>query len=190
MEWDREAQKLLKKVPFFVRNKAKREIETLVRAKGGTKVTERDVLEARQAVADRASRVTQGYALEPCFGNGGCPRSLRDTENLITKLEETMEKANLLDFLKERIEGPIRHSHAFRVANCPNACSQVHIRDFGVIAQEKPAIHLALCSGCGDCVAACQEEAINHGKPKLPAYWKRPASSAETAGGVAPKKPL
>ncbi len=171
MEWDREAEKLLKKVPFFVRSRAKREIEALVKSRGGSRVTEKDVLEARQAVARKMSEVSQGHALEPCFGNGGCPNSLIDTQPLLERLEKTLEEARLLPFLQEKVAGPVRHSHVFRVAvaNCPNVCSQVHIRDFGVIAQEKPQVSPQACNGCGSCLQACQEGAIvlENGKARI-----------------------
>ncbi len=163
MEWDEEAQALLKKVPFFVRPKARREIEALVKARGGSRVTREDVLKARQAVAQKMSRATQGYTLDPCFGNGGCPNSLADTQVLLERLEKTLEEARLLSFLQEKIEGPVRHSHLFRVAvaNCPNACSQVQIRDFGVIAREYPRVNPHACNGCGECTRACKEGAIS-----------------------------
>jgi len=171
MEWDREAQKLLKKIPFFVRSRAKGEMEALVKARGGRRVTKKDILEARQATVQKMSRVSQGHLLEGCFGNGGCPNSLRDTQNLLEKLEKVLGEARLLSFLQEKMEGPLLHSHVFRVAvaNCPNACSQVHIRDFGVIAVRRPLVNQELCNGCGECSLACQEEAIlmENGKAKI-----------------------
>ncbi len=163
MEWDREAQELLKRVPFFVRSRAKREIEALVKARGGNRVTAKDVLETRQAVAKEMSRVNRGHSLDSCFGNGGCPNSLGNTQHLLEELEKTLEEARLLSFLQERVKGPLLHSHMFRVAvaNCPNACSQVHIKDFGVIAVMKPRVDPKACNGCGECAKACQERAIS-----------------------------
>ena len=53
--------------------------------------------------------------------------------------------------------------HEFRVSisDCPNACSRPQIADIGLIGAATPEISDAPCTGCGACVAACRESAID-----------------------------
>ncbi|MFZ5647448.1 MAG: 4Fe-4S binding protein [Bacillota bacterium] len=55
MEWEADAGARLEKVPFFIRKKVKRQIEEFVQRQGGSRVTSRDVTEARRALAGRAA---------------------------------------------------------------------------------------------------------------------------------------
>lgn len=57
------------------------------------------------------------------------------------------------------------------VAACANGCSRPHIADIGVIFSERPAPP-ASCSGCGACVEACPDDALEldvTGRPVLDA---------------------
>jgi dissimilatory sulfite reductase (desulfoviridin) alpha/beta subunit len=53
--------------------------------------------------------------------------------------------------------------HEFRVSisDCPNACSRPQIANIGLIGAARPEISDAPCTGCGACVAACRESAID-----------------------------
>lgn len=57
----------------------------------------------------------------------------------------------------------MKFHHEFRIsiADCPNACSQVQIKDVGIIGAIQPAVSEASCSACGACAEACREDAIH-----------------------------
>jgi anaerobic sulfite reductase subunit C len=73
-----------------------------------------------------------------------------------------LSQARLLDFLKKRVQGDLKFHHEFRIsiADCPNACSQVQIKDVGIIGAATPRKTDAPCSACGACSEICKEDAI------------------------------
>lgn len=103
------------------------------------------------------------YSIEPCFGNKGCPNSIHNTEQLIKELKDILEKEKIEDFLLNSVKGKLKMHNTFRVgiANCPNACSQVHIKDFGIIVRAKVRYIKEKCNICGKCVRACPDSSIN-----------------------------
>jgi dissimilatory sulfite reductase (desulfoviridin) alpha/beta subunit len=52
--------------------------------------------------------------------------------------------------------------HQFRVtlADCPNSCSQPQIKDIGIIGETEVTCDPEACTGCGECVAVCEESAV------------------------------
>ncbi len=102
------------------------------------------------------------FQIEQCSGNTGCPNSLLDTEPLAQKLYKIAKLENIEEVIHSKIKGPIRQHHCFRVsiANCPNACSQVQIKDVGIISKVKISIDMDKCSLCGKCVKTCFENAL------------------------------
>jgi dissimilatory sulfite reductase (desulfoviridin) alpha/beta subunit len=89
------------------------------------------------------------------------------SDTLLPRIEALLQAADLLPFLKERVKGPLRFHHEFRVAlaDCPNACSQPQIRDVGIVGAQFPRCDAALCSGCGACQEVCHEQAIRIDPP-------------------------
>jgi anaerobic sulfite reductase subunit C len=104
----------------------------------------------------------KGFQVESCFGPTGCPHAVVVSPNLVQRLEKKLEQRNLREFLKEKVKGPLKMHHEFRVSlsTCPNACSRPQIVDFGIIGALRPGISTEPCTGCGACVEACSEEAI------------------------------
>jgi len=162
MQWSPEAEAWLKRVPFFIRKRVKREVENWLSAQGKTEVTEEDFLRAKEALRSKASEAREGFAVEACFGGSGCENALTDSRELLTRIEETLKAAGLTDFLKKKVGGPLKHHNAFRVglSECPNACSQIHIKDFAVQGRIRLEVEPGLCSFCESCLEVCEEGAI------------------------------
>lgn len=162
MEWSREAENLLRRVPFFVRKKVRRKVEEEATQAGHARVTPQDVRRAQQRYLARMEEEVQGHRVETCFGEGGCPNRAVESQKLVERLEKVLAEADLLGFLKQEVEGPLRHHHEFRVAlaDCPNACSRPQIQGIGLIGAREPATGEEPCSECGACVEVCKEKAV------------------------------
>ena len=162
MKWTPEAEAAIKNVPFFVRKKVRSRIEDETAAGGKTIVSLSDVKAAQARFMSKMSSDIKGYQIDTCFGSSGCPNPANSCDILLKKIEPLLENANLLKFLKERLEGDIKYHHEFRVtlAECPNACSQPQIKDIGIIGAAIPEITDEECSGCEACVEACIETCV------------------------------
>jgi dissimilatory sulfite reductase (desulfoviridin) alpha/beta subunit len=162
MRWEPEAEALLKKVPFLVRKKVKRKIEELVRQQGRNHVTKEAVLEAKERFKARAGEVEEGFVVEGCFGISACPNAVTHSQALLSRLEEILKDREITRFLRQRVGGPLKHHHQFRVAlaECPNACSQVQIRDFALIGHAEIEILAENCQFCGECESSCEDQAL------------------------------
>ncbi|MBX6422622.1 4Fe-4S binding protein [Thermosulfurimonas sp. F29] len=162
MQWTPGAEALLKRVPFFVRKRVRKEVEAWISAQGKDLVTEEDFLRARETLRGKAAEAREGWSVEACFGGSGCENALTDSRDLLNKVEEILREADLTSFLRERVGGPLKHHHQFRVAfsECPNACSRIHIADFAVHGRILLEIEPGLCSFCESCLEVCEEEAV------------------------------
>lgn len=105
----------------------------------------------------------RGYQVETCFGQSGCPNRAVSRDDLPRQIEECLGQRDLKSFLKERVQGPLKLHHEFRVsiADCPNACSRPQIADLGLIGARQPEVSDAPCSQCGACIEVCREGAIS-----------------------------
>ncbi len=162
MEWTREAEEAVKSVPFFVRKKVKHRIEKEAVQAGKSRITLSDVRATRKRfLSGEASEIT-GFQADICFGPSGCPNRAHPGEGLLERLEALLKEADLLNFLKTRVKGPLKYHHEFRVslAECPNACSQPQIKDVGIIGACRPAVTRQPCTLCMACVSACKEAAV------------------------------
>ena len=162
MKWTPEAEAWLKRVPFFVRKKVRREVEKWLSAQGKEEVTEEDFLRAKEVLRGKAAEAQEGFAVEACLGGNGCPNALTDSQRLLSRIEEILKSAGLTEFLKKKVGGPLKHHHAFRVglSECPNACSQIHIKDFAICGRILLEVEPGLCSFCEACLEVCEEEAV------------------------------
>jgi dissimilatory sulfite reductase (desulfoviridin) alpha/beta subunit len=113
----------------------------------------------------------KGYQVETCFGPTGCPNRAVIYEDFSKKIEDLLAQRDLKSFLKEKVKGPSKMHHEFRVSisDCPNACSRPQIADLGLIGARSPKVTDDPCSRCGACVQVCREGAtsLQEDKPNL-----------------------
>lgn len=162
MQWNDEAAEAISRVPFFVRKRVRQRVEEEARSQGAGVVTMTHVHTCQQRFMKNQEAEVKGYQVERCFGSAGCPNRIETGMDLAAALEQELAGRNLKAFLKARVHGPLKLHHEFRItlADCPNGCSRPQIVDVGIIAARRPRLTEAPCSGCGSCVAACQEGAI------------------------------
>jgi NAD-dependent dihydropyrimidine dehydrogenase PreA subunit len=162
MQWDRDAEEAIKKVPFFVRNRVRRRVEEEAGKGSSDRVTLAHVHACRERFMNRMEEEVQGFGLDRCFGQGGCPNRAAPEGDLTGRLEPILREAKLRDFLKTRVQGPLKLHHEFRVSvsDCPNACSRPQIADVGFLGARRPRIGSAPCDQCGACERTCRENAL------------------------------
>jgi anaerobic sulfite reductase subunit C len=162
-EWSDEAKEALSRVPFFVRKRVKARVEEEAARRGDRRVTMTHVDYCRQRFLNNMESEVNGYQIETCFGSGGCPNRVPLGGDLVKGIEAILGSQELRAFLKERVVGPLKLHHEFRVtiADCPNACSRPQIADIGIIAARRPRLSEAPCTKCGSCAETCTEEAIS-----------------------------
>jgi dissimilatory sulfite reductase (desulfoviridin) alpha/beta subunit len=162
ISWDGEAEKRLRRVPFFVRHRVRKKVEEEVTAAGRKLVTVADLEESKRRHLKRLSEDVKGYSLEACFGSSGCDHAVLNSSELISRLENLLESADLLTFLRSQLGERLKLHHQLRVtlADCPNCCSQPQIKDIGIIGQAQMGVAAEECTACGECETICDEAAI------------------------------
>ena len=162
MEWTPEAEAAIKKVPFFVRKKVRRRVESEADTAGRRIVSLEDVKATQKRYLNHMASEVKGYRLDVCFGPNACPNRAMETDALVQRLDPILREANLLEFLKQQVSEQLKFHHEFRVtvAECPNACSQPQIKDIGIIGARRPCITAEPCTSCGECQRTCPDEAI------------------------------
>jgi len=177
MQWDKDAEQAMTKVPFFVRKRVKKRVETEAQQAGAARVTMDHVTACRQRYLHHQEDEVQGFTVEACFGQSGCPNRIDTGDDLTRRLEALLCAQNLKEFMQSRVSGPLKLHHEFRVtmADCPNACSRPQIVDIGLISASLPTPGDAPCSECGACLAVCREEGITLAGPEAgPQFdWQR-----------------
>ncbi|MBU0992155.1 MAG: 4Fe-4S binding protein [Proteobacteria bacterium] len=163
MEWEKEAEKAVKQVPFFVRKKVKSRVEEEAQKEGKNRITLKEVEATRKRFLSNMDSEIKGYQLDACFGPGGCPNRTLESERLTEKLEMVLKEADIAGFLRTQVKGPLKYHHEFRVtvSECPNACSQPQIKDVGIIGARRPFVTENDCTFCEACTACCDESAID-----------------------------
>ena len=171
VEWTPEAEQTIKKVPFFVRKKVRTRVEKEAEKKGKKRITLDEVKATKAAFLSKMGSEVKGYQIDSCFGAEGCPNRANITDRLMEKIEAVLKEEDLLEFLRERVEGELKFHHEFRVtvSDCPNACSQPQIKDIGIIGACTPQVVDEECSECIACVDICHEKAI-----KLDSHLSQP----------------
>jgi anaerobic sulfite reductase subunit C len=163
MQWTPEAEQAIAKVPFFVRKRVRQRVEGEAAEAGQTLVTLAIVKTAQARYLSGMAKEIRGYQLDQCFGPSGCPHRAVAGDQLLTRIRDLLEGADLLGFLRQTVDGELKFHHEFRIslADCPNACSQPQIKDIGILGACGPALgDAAACTQCGACVEACPEQAV------------------------------
>jgi dissimilatory sulfite reductase (desulfoviridin) alpha/beta subunit len=163
MKWSPEANEALSKVPFFVRQRVKRQVEEEAARWDAGEVRLEHIKTCQKRFLNQMEDEVKGYQVETCFGPSGCPNRAVISENFSKEVEERLAGKNLKSFLKDRVKGPLKMHHEFRisVSDCPNACSRPQIADLGLIGACSPKVTDKPCSQCGACVEVCREGAIS-----------------------------
>ena len=163
MKWTPEAEEAVKKIPFFVRKKDRTRVENEAAAAGKEVVSLADVKATQARFMAKMSSEIKGYQVDTCFGPSGCPNPVNSSDGLLKKIEEFLDKEDLLGFMKQRVKGDVKFHHEFKVtlAECPNACSQPQIKDIGIIGACMPLLTDETCTVCDACVDECKENAIS-----------------------------
>jgi len=173
MKWTGQAEEAVSRVPFFVRRRVRKRVEEEARRVGSDEVTLEHVKSCQQRFLATMDQEIKGYQVETCFGPNGCPNRAVVDDSLAKELEAIVAAKKLRDLLKERVMGPLKLHHEFRisVSDCPNACSRPQIADSGIIGAVTPEPSGEPCTQCGACVAICRENAVTldweQGKPVL-----------------------
>jgi dissimilatory sulfite reductase (desulfoviridin) alpha/beta subunit len=177
MQWDKDAEETVAKVPFFVRRRVKKGVENEAQQSGAARVTMDHVAACKQRYLHHQEDEVQGFSVEACFGQNGCPNRIDTGEDLAQQVEKLLRAQNPREFMQGRVSGPPKPHHEFRVtlASCPNACSRPQIVDIGLLSASLPKPGDSPCSECGACLGACREEAITlAGSPPGPQFdWQR-----------------
>ncbi|MGO9953565.1 MAG: 4Fe-4S dicluster domain-containing protein [Dissulfurispiraceae bacterium] len=163
MRWTKEAEDAVARVPFFVRKRVRNRVEEEATRHGSQEVTIKHVGICQNRYLSNMEEEVAGFQVETCFGSAGCPNRAVNDEGIAEQIEVLLGGKNLRALLKERVKGPLKLHHEFRVsiADCPNACSRPQIADIGLIGASMPVVANSLCDGCLACLHACGEGAIN-----------------------------
>lgn len=169
MKWSKEAEEAVAKVPFFVRRRVRHRVEEEAARCGAKEVTLEHVKTCQRRFLQKMEDEVQGYQVETCFGPTGCPNQAVKNPDFSVKIEKILSDKNLKSFLKEKVNGPLKLHHEFRVSisDCPNACSRPQIADIGLIGASVPEMNAESCSLCGACVEVCREGALSLREGKI-----------------------
>ncbi len=163
MRWSDDALKEMERVPFFIRKMVKKRVEEFARRQGSQLVVPDHLEACRQRFMKGQDAEVKGYRLETCFGARDCTNRVLGPTGLPDRLDRHFRSLDLKAFLKERVPGPLKMHHEFRISIsfCPNACSRPQIVDLGIIGAVKPAVAEIECSMCGACIEECRERALS-----------------------------
>lgn len=82
MDWTKGALEAVSNVPFFVRKRVKKKVEQEAREAGAAVVNTAHVVSCRLKFVKSMEDEIKGYQVETCFGPGGCPNRVFETEEL------------------------------------------------------------------------------------------------------------
>ena len=107
----------------------------------------------------------KSYRIKLCWGveSGECRNLVHTDTNLYQDLESVLENSGWPECLERNLTREIKPLDHFSisVSGCPNGCSRPQIADFGLLYALYPQVKKSVCTGCGECVRACREGAID-----------------------------
>ncbi|MFP4393027.1 MAG: 4Fe-4S dicluster domain-containing protein [Desulfohalobiaceae bacterium] len=107
----------------------------------------------------------KAYRIKLCWGleKGECPNLLQNDPDLKHDLESVLEASGWPECLLDNLQREIKPLDQFSISisGCPNGCSRPQIADLGLLQAQVPQVQHKLCTGCGECAAACREGAID-----------------------------
>ena len=162
MKWMDDADQAISRVPFFVRRRVRKRVEEEAVRSNSSVVTMEHVERCHRRFLNDMENEVKGYQVEACFGTGGCPNKVVESDGLTRTLEDQLQRADIKGFLKTVVKGPLKMHHEFRIAlaDCPNACSRPQIADIGIIAAMRPGLSEEKCTQCRACKDVCREQAV------------------------------
>lgn len=172
MNWSMEAEKRIKKAPFFIRSMARRKSEEVARKKGKIRVDVEDVEEAKlddelkdlntKNLSIKGLEHSKYVDIELCGGIKGCPATLFDDEIVARLFYRVAKEERVGETIAKMVGGSILLHKKFKgsVSGCPNSCSQPQIKDISILGYKKPAIEEGHCINCGQCMDICPEKLI------------------------------
>lgn len=89
--------------------------------------------------------------------------SVEGSLDIIDALRSRLQATGWDQFIREKMQGALRHHHSFKVAlsACPNGCSRPHVADIGIIRAVMPARPSEACNACGLCINLCPDKALH-----------------------------
>ena len=72
MEWTKEADESIQKVPFFVRKRVRARVEKEAKDAAKKVITHADVKATQVRYLSGMATEIKGYQIDTCFGPGGC----------------------------------------------------------------------------------------------------------------------
>jgi len=179
--WEKDAEKELKRVPFFIRSFVRKKVEERVeKFQGKSVVCLADFKEAevhfRSVRGDKSESELRAMMpvenqpgvkmviIETCHNKlSNCPNVLIDTDEWRKALEDWARENDISERIRARIKNDkIYYHHKFRISisGCPNACSRPQICEVGIVGTIKPELYPDDCTFCGKCEKACPDLAI------------------------------
>ncbi|MCL5960898.1 MAG: 4Fe-4S dicluster domain-containing protein [Chloroflexi bacterium] len=133
-------------------------------------LTESRIRRIEQLVERSGGHEARFYSIKACGGAVGCPLTKFDVQKMADRFKQIIDDSGLAQALESRVHGPVLSHHKFKVAlaGCPNNCSEPQIKDFAVTGVSTPGLGPGDCIECGQCEAACQEDAVKvDGQPHI-----------------------
>ena len=119
MEWNKDAEQAVARVPFFVRKRVQKRVEAEAQQAGAAKVTMTHVAACKQQYLHHQEDEVQGFTVESCFGQSGCPNRIDTGEDLTKRLEALLRAHNLKEFMQSRMQNEIRLADPFAKTQAP-----------------------------------------------------------------------
>jgi len=178
--WEHEAERELKRVPFFLRPMVRRKVEEMVSKKQKRVVSLADFKEAesrfRQVSSGKSEAElknmipvenrpgAQMVIIEVCQNKlTSCPNVLIDTDEWKNAVESWIHRNEISEKLRKRIRGEKIYFHnkfKISISGCPNSCSRPQISDIGIVGTVQPYFSQSNCSHCGACARVCPDFAL------------------------------